>query len=292
MNITQRLHAYGQLVRIPALFTAWSNIIAACFIVTAGNIRYTELFLLIGSSSALYCAGMVLNDCFDIEEDRRFRPNRPLPSGTITLRTAWLSGWTLLACGVLLAAVVGTTQLGIAVILALCIIMYDGILKHSWAGGLVMATCRYLNWLMALSVAGLSLTNLLLPLPVFLYIAALTYLGSVETTAHSKGPLAVSAAGMAAAAVAIIVLNHIGILPHAWALLLPVVALPIVLLRLLAVARDFTPGMIQQTMKFLILGIIPLDAILVFTGGPWWGGLIILTLLIPGRALARILYVT
>jgi 4-hydroxybenzoate polyprenyltransferase len=45
-------------------------------------------------------------------------------------------------------------------------------------------------------------------------------------------------------------------------------------------------------MKVLILGIIPLDAILVFAGGPWWGGLVILALLIPGRYLARILYVT
>ena len=155
-----------------------------------------------------------------------------------------------------------------------------------------MASCRYLNWLMALSVAGLSLANLLLPLPVFLYIAALTYLGSVETTAHSKVPLAVSAIGMAAAAVAIVVLNRIGVLPHTWALLLPCAALPIVLWRLLAVARDFTPGMIQQTMKLLILGIIPLDAILVFSGGPWWCGLMILTLLIPGRALARLIYIT
>jgi len=292
MNIVQTLLAYAQLVRAPALFTTWSNILAASFIITAGNIRYTELLLLIGSSSALYCAGMVLNDCFDIEEDRRFRPERPLPSGTVALRTAWLSGWTLLACGVLLAAAVGTTQLGIAVILALCIVLYDGVLKHSWAGGLVMASCRYLNWLMALSVAGLSLANLLLPLPVFLYIAALTYLGSVETTAHSKVPLAVSAIGMAAAAVAIVVLNRIGVLPHTWALLLPAAALPIVLWRLLAVARDFTPGMIQQTMKLLILGIIPLDAMLVFSGGPWWGGLIILTLLIPGRALARLIYIT
>jgi 4-hydroxybenzoate polyprenyltransferase len=235
---------------------------------------------------------MVLNDCFDVEEDRRFRPGRPLPSGTVALRSAWLSGWMLLACGVLLAAVVGTTQLGIAVILALCIILYDGMLKHSWVGGLVMAACRYLNWLMALSVAGLSLTNLLLPLPVFLYIAALTYLSSAETTAHSKVPLAVSAAGMVLAAAAISILNQTGILPHTWALLLLGVALPMVLLRLLATAHDFTPGLIQQTMKFLILGIIPLDAILVFAGGPWWGGLIILTLLIPGRALARILYVT
>ena len=292
MNMAQTLRAYGQLVRIPALFTAWSNIIAAHLILTGGDIRYQELLLLVAASSAFYCAGMVLNDCFDIEEDRRYRPGRPLPAGTIELRKAWLTGWILLACGLLPAAAVGTTQLGIAVALTLCITLYNALLRHSWSGSLIMAACRYLNWLMPLSVAGLTLQTLLLPLPVFLYIAALTHLSSVETTAHSRRPLLICAGGMLLAAVTIIALHLSGILPHGQALWLLGIALGGLLLQLRATHRRFTPETIQQTMKILILGIIPLDAILVFAGGPWWGGLVILALLIPGRYLARILYVT
>lgn len=292
MNNRRNTLNWLQLVRIPALFTAWSNILAAHILVTGGNVRYRELILLIAASSALYCAGMVLNDCFDFEEDRGSRAGRPLPSGSIDLRTAWLFGWGLLAGGVLLAAMVGNLQFWIALAISLCIILYDGVLKHTLAGAPAMGACRYLNWLLGLSVGGLSLQMLLLPLPVFLYITALTYLGSVETSARSRTALAACAAGMLLSAASIVVLNRTGALPHSWALALLGTGLLVVLLRLGATARNFTTGMIQRSMKLLILGIIPLDAILVFAGGPWWGGLLVLSLLLPGLALARILYVT
>ena len=45
---------------------------------------------------------MVLNDVFDLEIDRRERPERPLPSGRVSLRAARLLGWTLLVLGMLL----------------------------------------------------------------------------------------------------------------------------------------------------------------------------------------------
>lgn len=41
--------------------------------------------LLIAASAALYLAGMVLNNVFDIELDRDEQPYRPLPSGRISL---------------------------------------------------------------------------------------------------------------------------------------------------------------------------------------------------------------
>ena len=43
-----------------------------------------HLFALMVSSGLLYVAGIVLNDYFDIEIDKRERPSRPLPSGNIS----------------------------------------------------------------------------------------------------------------------------------------------------------------------------------------------------------------
>lgn len=292
MHAAPTWRAWGQLVRIPALFTAWSNVIAAHLIVTGGEVRAVQLLLLVVASSALYCAGMVLNDCFDVEEDRRERPGRPLPAGAVAMRSAWWLGWTLLACGVLVAALLGTLQLAIAAVLAACILLYDALLKHAWFGSLVMAACRYLNWLLPLSLAGLTPQHLLLPVPVFLYIASLTYLGRVETTARGKGPLLACSAGMLLAAAAMVALYAGGILTHGWALLPAGIALAAVLLQLRATSRRFTAPAVQQTMKYLILGIIPLDALLAFGAGPWWGGLLVLALLVPGHYLARVLYVT
>ena len=51
---------------------------------------------------ALYAAGMVLNDVCDVELDRRERPERPLPSGDVSVAAAALAGVALLAAGVAL----------------------------------------------------------------------------------------------------------------------------------------------------------------------------------------------
>jgi len=40
------------------------------------------------------------------------------------------------------------------------------------------------------------------------------------------------------------------------------------------------------------MGIIPLDALLVLAGGPWWGGVLVLALLLPSRLFGRLVYVT
>ncbi len=45
--------------------------------------RWPAYFLLMLASVCLYCGGMAWNDFFDLEQDRRERPDRPIPSGRI-----------------------------------------------------------------------------------------------------------------------------------------------------------------------------------------------------------------
>ena len=52
-------------MRFPAVFTAWSNIIAAAIIGLNGNFSWFSLIVLIFSTSFLYLGGMILNDWFD-----------------------------------------------------------------------------------------------------------------------------------------------------------------------------------------------------------------------------------
>jgi len=66
----------------------------------------------------------------------------------------------------------------------------------------------------------------------------------------------------------------------------------LVLARLALAYREFNPRTIQHSVGLLVMGIIPLDTLLVFAGGPWWGGIIILALMLPGRLLGRLVYVT
>lgn len=283
---------YLQLVRAPAVFTALSNILAAQLLAGQGRPDWAALALLGPASMALYSAGMVLNDCFDLEEDRRERPSRPLPSGRIALPSAWRLGWGLLAAGVLLAGLVGFAQLAIALLLALAVLAYDGWAKHTRLGPAAMGACRYLNWLLGLSTAGLGAAGFALALPVFLYVLALTALSAEETRARERRAVFACGLGLLACAGSVGGLHLGGVLPHHWTLAPLAAALAYLGWRLREVLREYTPASIQAAMKTLILGIIPLDALLAFSGGPWWGGVLVAALLVPGRLLGRRMRVT
>ena len=98
------LRAYLELLRLPNVFTAMADVVMGFFFVVVVNVPVdaARLGLLVGASSLLYCAGMVLNDVFDFDLDARERPERPLPSGRISRPAAARLGWGLLATGVVL----------------------------------------------------------------------------------------------------------------------------------------------------------------------------------------------
>ncbi len=286
------LFPYLQLIRAPAVFTAISNILAAHLIATGGEVRGAALVLLSAASLCLYAGGMILNDCFDLEEDRRERPGRPLPSGRVPLARAWLLGWGALACGVLLAAAQGGLQLLIALVLAAAIVLYDGVAKRYRVGSLVMGGCRYLNWLLGLSVTGLSAQDFLLASPILLYVVSLTVLSSIETTAKQRAPLVACALGILATGVIVVTLIAAGVLPQRWAMPAVIAGAAFVVYRLAWTYRNFDAENVQSAMKLLIMGVIPLDAMMVFAGAPWWGGFLVLALIVPARILGRWMYVT
>jgi 4-hydroxybenzoate polyprenyltransferase len=281
-----------ELVRAPAIFTALSNVLAAHWIASGGTIQWRALVLTAGASVFLYAAGMVLNDCFDLAEDARERPRRPLPSGRVSPAAAWAGGWFLLASGVALAGLAGTRQIAVAAVLAVAIVLYDGALKSQPAGALAMGACRYLNWLLGFAIAPLAWHALLIALPVFIYVTALTRLSAIETSAARRQPVQECALGMLIAALTIGVLLASRVLPNPWAWLPLIAGLGAVLHRLARAGRELTPAAIQGGVGFLVLGIVPLDALLTLASGHAWGALAVLFLAVPSRLLARLIYVT
>src|SRR5947209_11417835 len=99
--------AYAQLVRLPNVFTAMADITLAALAAGALPGRWFGFVLLLLASACLYCGGMVWNDFFDVEQDRRERPFRPLPSGKVSRGAAARLGAVLLAAGVGLAGLAG-----------------------------------------------------------------------------------------------------------------------------------------------------------------------------------------
>ena len=92
--------AYLKLLRLPNVFTALADIAMGFALVRQQADPPGLLLCLLASSGFLYLAGMVLNDVWDVEIDRRERPTRPIPSGDVPLNTARMLGFALLSAGV------------------------------------------------------------------------------------------------------------------------------------------------------------------------------------------------
>src|SRR5580698_1400830 len=99
MNSVSPLRTLLVLGRGSNLPTVWSNCLAGWWLSGAGN--YWKLISLLLGTSLLYTGGMFLNDAFDVDFDRQRRPERPIPSGKITVAEVWRYGFILLGLGLL-----------------------------------------------------------------------------------------------------------------------------------------------------------------------------------------------
>jgi hypothetical protein len=186
------VRAWAELVRIPNLLTVPGDPLAGFFLAGAWGMSPGPAMAAVVSALLLYMAGMVLNDCADIEEDRRTRPERPLPSGRIAPRTALVAGWILLLAGAACAFGAGLAAGCLGLALAVAILSYDWVTKtHPWLGPLNMGLCRALSLLMG-AAAGwgtlfLPLLCLVAAVALGAYILAVTRLARRETEAGSLG---------------------------------------------------------------------------------------------------------
>ncbi|HEY7269516.1 MAG TPA: UbiA family prenyltransferase, partial [Dehalococcoidia bacterium] len=195
------LRAYAQLVRLSNLPTALADICLGVLAAHALPEHSLAFVLLLLSSGCLYSAGMAWNDYFDVEQDRRERSFRPLPSGRISPTQAARLGIGLLVAGVLLAALAGMASFWIAVCLVGAILAYNGWLKRTWAGPIAMGACRFLNVLLGVSACGSLLwpRGAHLALVVGLYIVGVTWFARTEARLSNQNALRGAAVVMLAA---------------------------------------------------------------------------------------------
>ncbi|WP_058557642.1 UbiA family prenyltransferase [Thiohalocapsa sp. ML1] len=275
-----RLDAWLQLVRVPTLFTAWSNVIAAHLIATLGSPHWRLLALQLAIATCLYWASMILNDCFDLGRDRVAHPERPLPSGRIAPRAAWAAGFGLLAAGVVLGLLAGPGPFVLTLLLAAVILAYVGGIKHRGPGPLLLALARWLNWLLGLSAGLVLIPELLLALPVLLYTLAFAVLHRAGTAPSSRGVRrAVVVLGLALAAA--LALYPLGILTDPYAVALTALGGALLLRRLLRLKQDPTRARVRASVAFMLLCSIALDALLLAGDGQRLAAALLLTLLVP-----------
>lgn len=218
---------YLRLVRLPNVLTALTDVLAGYVIVRALEgprallrPQWGVLLALLAVSACLYAAGAVFNDCFDYEEDRLRRPERPLPSGAISLRGAFGLGALLVLVAVYLAMAVGEVTVWVTTFLVLAIFLYNGRAKRFVVpGALAMGACRMLSMHLGMSAGRAYLLQLhtpgvLLP-PIFLglYAALITLTSGLEEEAEPAAPIearhgpAATVLGAAAAGFAVVIFS-------------------------------------------------------------------------------------
>lgn len=309
-----------RLLRLPNHATVVADV-AAGYLVAAGlrgDLAWPgpEAWWAVGAGVALYAAGMVLNDAYDLDVDRMERPERPLPRGVIARSTAFAVGGVLLvvgaaaACGAAFASA-SPWPAFVGVGLVLAIWSYDSGLKATAWGPVAMGICRALAWLLGLTAGGGPHgPQWLLPLGMGTYVAGITIFArdealavrASESESAARGPdrltlrlgAAVMAAGLVLSAVPVwrlfggdMPLPGTALPVSNWLLLWGIISASI-LVRSLPALVSPAPASIQAAVGNAILSIITLDAILVLAEcGERWAFVILSLLVVPvvGRRL-------
>jgi 4-hydroxybenzoate polyprenyltransferase len=311
------LKTFAQLTRFPNVFTAASNILGAYLLTHTGLGDWPTWAALVASSCCLYMAGMVLNDVFDVDQDADERPFRPIPSGRVTESGAKTLGWGLLAAGVLFAAATSVrlqsaAPVSVALLLAVCVWLYDGVLKQTPLAPLFMGICRFLNVLLGFSPVVIGTFDLH---PMFWVIAVGVGVYTAGITWFARGEARAGASRLRLLLALIVMLSGIALLawfPQWEDSLLPLEAYPKKaldmgfawyvlwgLFGLVTIRRGSTalavpePEYVQATVKQAIFSLVIYDAtICAAARGPIPYALVILALLIPMNLLGRWVYST
>lgn len=308
---------------MPNVFTVLADVAAAFLLVAGGARPWGSLAVVLAAGVSLYWAGMVLNDLFDLEQDRRERSSRPLAAGRISVGAARRAGWGLLLTGVLLGAASGFVggngvavggdgggwmPAAVAAALAFAIVAYDGPLKRTPLAAWAMGGCRFLSFLLggtAAIAAGATDRDTIpgyLPLIAAgfgLYVAGVTIIGRREAVGIQRGAILTGLAVTLGGVMLMAWTPRLAAADMPWnvdtgrtfPLLIGLVAAP-VLGRQARLWWHAEPSRVQSAVRVGVLTIIPLAACFALLGAGPGAGIAVFALMIPSLALASRFRVT
>jgi 4-hydroxybenzoate polyprenyltransferase len=288
-------------VRIPTVFSSLGNAYAGWYI--GGHGQVTSLILGMAAAGMFLMAGMGLNDIADVSVDKIERPNRPLPSGAISLRRAWLLALAMLVLGLGLQGLANPRALSVGVTLIAAIFLYNFALKNTWLGPIAMGLCRLLNLMagMALNwqawpsegMASFSLGARVALISLGCYIAAVTYLARDEVQGNAQGRVRFFLFGLGLWTGGWIALGVRGLAPW-WAVVATLAALAILIASpLRALWRKASPAHTGRMVGTLLRGIPLVDMLGLWAAGAGWPiALSAVLFMVPGPILMKRFYST
>lgn len=282
---------YLRLARPANIITAVADILAG-FAVSGAALLFlsqgsgSEMLLkallwLCLSTIGLYGGGVVLNDVFDADLDRVERPERPIPSGAVSVNRAAMFGFILLLVGILAAWQVSRTSGEIALGIAFLSVLYDAWGKHQLVfGPLNMGLCRAGNLLLGVSaIPGMVWEVWYTGFIPLVYIAAITMISRGEV--HGKNKAALQAGLGMYVVIILVILGLSFTTPIAWFQVLPFLLLLVYLIfpPLLKALKTQQPQLIGKAVKAGVISLIVLNSALASAYAGWLSGILILILL-------------
>ncbi|MDZ8052919.1 MAG: UbiA-like protein EboC [Aulosira sp. ZfuVER01] len=302
----QSWRGYLELMRPANIVTAWADILVG-FAASGSGIIFAQLIngeatatsliplaWLLLATTGLYGGGIVFNDVFDAELDRKERPSRPIPSGRVSRENAALLGSILFAIALFSASQVSWLSAILALVITSASLLYDSLAKHHpLFGPLNMGLCRGSNLLLGVSVVpGILSERWYLALIPVLYIAAITAISQGEVHGGKRITGVIAVLLIAIVLTAVVALGFfaeyraISALP--FAVLLAVRVLP----NFIQAAREPIPDKIRNAVKVGVLSLIILDATVAAGFAGFAYGLLVLILLPISMSFAKMFAVT
>lgn len=292
---------YLALVRLPNLFTLPSNILvgmATVSLLAFTLTSFSQFLLLVTISVLLYCVGIVLNDLYDFDIDKKERPNRPLPSGKISRRSAIVLVAIFSTLALILSLQVSFSTLVISSILFSVIFGYDKYLKNTYAGPFTIASARVMNILLGTSVSLRSVdsysqivTLTFILIITFVYVSLIGFISRYEVHGFSDNTkLLLPPAIVATVISSIILFTLMGFFKLESLIILSLFSFIMIISFSGIYRRD--SGRTQQIVRNMILSIIVLDSTFLTGIIGIELGLVVLTLMAPLLVLANKMYMT
>jgi len=292
---------YLLLIRLPNLFTLPSNILVGYAIASALTLTFTsfvQVLLLVTISIFLYCVGLVLNDLFDYNIDKKERPDRPLASGKVSRNVAIVLVTIFSVIALSLSLLVSVPTFGISLVLIALIFGYDKYLKNTQAGPLTIAAARVMNVMLGTSASFNNIDNfpqfviLVFVLTItFVYVSLIGFISKYEVQGFSENIklylIPVIIAGIISS---IMLFTFIGFFKYE-SLIILALFLFIMAKVVYRIQMKDSIG-IQQCIQKMIMSIIVLDSTYLSGIRGLEVGLAVLLLMAPLLILSRKMYMT
>jgi len=279
---------YLELVRIPGIFTAFTNILLGFFISQSTTVDWFSLLPLLVTSGFLFLAGMALNDYFDYKIDVRERPNKPLPSGKISKKFALYIGFSFLIIANIISSFVGFEAVIITIIMTILILAYDIKLKSIPIVGIInLSSIRFANVILGGSAVILNQELFIVAIPIGIFISAISIFAKIERSKYSKNIEILNVVLIIITIISVVIITHNGNFIHYVFLILFIVSIFIPFF----VYRGKTSKYMQKKISYL-LSIIILDAIIISAFSDISFGIFTILLYVPAYFILRQIYLT